>query len=137
VQTLQALVCRLSSSTLAAPRWIASPSWPRVTPVQLHTVAAAGQSPTDSAWVSPNSTPVRAKRQSCQGQTRTRSRTACWMTRSGYPESAARELTLLCADRTRQSFELPREASLCNAHLPEATRRAIEACLGPGCAGVW
>jgi hypothetical protein len=60
-----------------------------------------------------------------------------WMTRSGYPESAARELTLLCADRTRQSFELPREASLCNARLPEATRRAIEACLGPGCAGVW
>lgn len=60
-----------------------------------------------------------------------------WMSRSAYPESAPREITLACADSIRRSFELPREASLCNARLPEATRRAIEACLGPGCAGVW
>lgn len=60
-----------------------------------------------------------------------------WMTRSAYPESSARELTLTCSDSTRRTFDLPREASLCNARLPEATRKAIEACLGPGCAGVW
>lgn len=60
-----------------------------------------------------------------------------WMTRSAYPESAPRELTLTCADSTRRTFEFPRETALCNARLPEAMRQAIEACMGPGCAGVW
>lgn len=60
-----------------------------------------------------------------------------WMTRSAYPESDPRELTLACVDGTRKTFELPREASLCNARLPETLRTAMEACMGPGCAGVW
>lgn len=57
--------------------------------------------------------------------------------RSAYPEASARELTLTCADSSRQTFVLPEEGRLCNGRLPESVRRAIEACMGPGCAGVW
>ena len=42
-----ALVSRISVSRLPAPLAMAPPSWPRVTPVQLQTVAASGQSVTD------------------------------------------------------------------------------------------
>lgn len=59
------------------------------------------------------------------------------MGRSAYPESAARELTLTCSDKTVKTFTLPAETSLCAPRLPEETRKALEACMGPGCAGVW
>lgn len=59
------------------------------------------------------------------------------MGRSAYPESSARELTLTCSDSTRKTFTLPAETSLCAPRLPEETRKALEACMGPGCAGVW
>lgn len=57
--------------------------------------------------------------------------------RSAYPETATRELTLTCSDSTRRTFTLPAETSLCAPRLPEETRKALEACMGPGCAGVW
>jgi hypothetical protein len=66
-----------------------------------------------------------------------RSGGATLMSRSSYPESAARELTLACADGKKKSFALPAETSLCNGRLPAEMRRDIEACMGPGCAGVW
>lgn len=59
------------------------------------------------------------------------------MGRSDYPESMPRELTITCVDSTRKTFTLPAETSLCTPRLPEETRQAIEACMGPGCAGVW
>lgn len=67
----------------------------------------------------------------------TRSGLETLMGRSTYPESEPRQLTLACADGTRKTFDLPAENRLCNPRLPEAMRKAIEACMGPGCAGVW
>jgi hypothetical protein len=66
-----------------------------------------------------------------------RSGAATFMTRSSYPESAARELTLSCADGSKRRFVLPAETSLCNGRLPVEMRSEIESCMGPGCAGVW
>jgi hypothetical protein len=47
--------------------------------VQLHTVAAAGQSAANFGALTGKSLPVRRSHQSCHGQMKPRSRTACWM----------------------------------------------------------
>lgn len=63
--------------------------------------------------------------------------TVTWMVRSGYPERAARTMTVACADGSSQSFSLPAENGLCNARLSLSDRARMNTCLGSACAGVW
>jgi hypothetical protein len=63
--------------------------------------------------------------------------TVTWMGRSSYGETSSRALSVRCADGTSQAFDLPGEASLCNARLSAADRARMLACLGSACAGVW
>ena len=65
-----------SASTLAHPSAMAMPSAPRVTPVQLHTVAVPGHVTMLPISAFVQSEPVRTNRHNCHGHTRRRRNTA-------------------------------------------------------------
>lgn len=57
--------------------------------------------------------------------------------RSAYTEAYPRNMTVTCADGSRETFAMPAETKLCNSRLEGETLARMQKCLGPACAGIW